>query len=68
MFARNKHSPKKHQNSGKMKDNSSCGTSNFKQKDAKNSDLSQLVEDKEITLPLLKMVDSEKYLQTYCSS
>lgn len=51
-----------------MKDNSSSSTSGIKQKDTKPADLNQYLDDKELTLPSLKMVDSEKYLQTFSAS
>lgn len=67
MYGRSKHSPKKHHNSNKLKDGSGSSSSSTKQKDLKPAIEPPPSEDKEIPLPVLKMVDVEKHLQSYSS-
>lgn len=65
MYSRSKHSPKKY---GFAKSKDSASTSNSgKLKDNRYSEIAPVIEDTEITLPVLKMVDSEKFLQCYRS-
>lgn len=53
----------------KAKDTANASTSNSaKLKDTRYSDIAPVIEDTEITLPVLKMVDSEKFLKCYRSS
>lgn len=67
MYPRSKHSPKKYA-LAKSKDSGNASTSNSgKLKDNRYSDIAPVIEDTEITLPVLKMVDSEKFLQCYRS-
>ncbi len=68
MYARSKHSPKKFSGT-KTKDVGNVGMGNsVKHKEIKPAEPSSVIEDKELTLPTLKMVDSEKYLQCYRTS
>lgn len=67
MYGRSKHSPKKHHNSNKFKE-ASGSSSSSKQKDLKSVVEPPPSEDKEIPLPVLKMVDVDKHLQCYSTS
>lgn len=67
MHSRSKHSPKKY-GFAKSKDSANASTSNSgKLKDNRYSEIAPVIEDTEITLPVLKMVDSVKFLLCYRS-